>query len=89
MISALLTQASLLVQMVKNLPCNAGDLGLIPGWGRSPGKWNGNPLSSILNWRIHGQRSLVGYSHRIAESDTTEMKLTLSFHLLTQQKHRF
>ena len=23
---------------------NAGDLGLIPGWGRSPGEGNGNPL---------------------------------------------
>ena len=24
--------------------CNEGDLGLIPGWGRSPGEGNGNPL---------------------------------------------
>ena len=24
--------------------CNAGDLGSIPGWGRYPGKGNGNPL---------------------------------------------
>ena len=24
--------------------CNAGDLGLIPGWGRSPGEGNGHPL---------------------------------------------
>ena len=24
--------------------CNAGDLGLIPGSGRSPGERNGNPL---------------------------------------------
>ena len=24
--------------------CNAGDLGLIPGWGRSPGGGNGNPF---------------------------------------------
>ena len=30
--------------MVKNLPANAGDMGLIPGLGRSPGKGNGNPL---------------------------------------------
>ena len=30
--------------MVKNLPANAGDLGLIPGLGRSPGEGNGNPL---------------------------------------------
>ena len=30
--------------MVKNLPANARDLGLIPGSGRSPGEENGNPL---------------------------------------------
>ena len=24
--------------------CDAGDPGLIPGWGRSPGEGNGNPL---------------------------------------------
>ena len=30
--------------MVKNPPANAGDSGLIPGLGRSPGEGNGNPL---------------------------------------------
>ena len=30
--------------MVKKLPPHAGDLGLIPGLGRSPGEENGNPL---------------------------------------------
>ena len=30
--------------MVKNLPANAGDMGSIPGLGRSPGEGNGNPL---------------------------------------------
>ena len=30
--------------VVKNLPVNAGNSGLIPGLGRSPGKGNGNPL---------------------------------------------
>ena len=29
---------------VKNPPANAGDVGLIPGSGRSPGEGNGNPL---------------------------------------------
>ena len=31
--------------------CNAEDSGLIPGWGRSPGEGNGNPLqhSSLEN----------------------------------------
>ena len=30
--------------MIKNPPANSGDLGLIPGWGRSPGEGNGDPL---------------------------------------------
>ena len=30
--------------VVKNPPANAGDLGLIPELGRSPGEGNGNPL---------------------------------------------
>ena len=30
--------------VVKNLPANAGEAGLIPGQGRSPGEGNGNPL---------------------------------------------
>ena len=30
--------------MMKNLPANAGDPGLIPGSERSPGEGNGNPL---------------------------------------------
>ena len=30
--------------MIKNLPANAGDVGLISGLGRSPGERNDNPL---------------------------------------------
>jgi len=30
--------------VVKNLPTNAGDTGLIPGLGRSPGRGNGNSI---------------------------------------------
>ena len=37
--------------MVKNPLANAGDEGLIPGWGRSPGEGNGTH-SSILAWEI-------------------------------------
>ena len=44
--------ASLVAQMIKNPPANAGDRGLIPGSERSPGKGNGNPL----------QYSCLGYS---------------------------
>ena len=35
---------SQVAQVVKNSPASAGDAGLIPGWGRSPGEGNDNPL---------------------------------------------
>ena len=58
---------------VKASPCNVGDLGSIPGLGRSPGGGHGNPLQYSCLENPHGQRSLVGYSlwgHK--ESETTE-----------------
>ena len=54
--------ASLVAQMVKNLPANAGDAGSIPGLGRSPGGGHGNSLQYSCLENPHGQRSLVGYS---------------------------
>ena len=45
---------------VKASACNAGDMGSIPGLGRSPGKGNDNPL--FLPGESHGRRSLAGYS---------------------------
>ena len=44
---------------VKNLPANAGDMGLIPGFGRSPGEGNGNH-SSLLAWEIPWTEELGG-----------------------------
>ena len=68
-----LNGASLVAQTVKHA-CNAGDLGSIPGLGRSPREGNGSPLQySCLDREFHGQRSLVGYSPwRHKESDITE-----------------
>ena len=42
--------------------CNVGDLGLIPGLGRSPGGRHGNPLQYSWLENPHGQRSLEGCS---------------------------
>ena len=39
--------ATLVVQIVKKPTCNAGDLGLIPGLGRSPGEGNTYPLQKM------------------------------------------
>ena len=64
-------EASLVAQMVENLPVTQEE------WVQSLGQED--PLEkemathpSILAWRIHGQRSLVGYSPDSKESDVTE-----------------
>ena len=53
--------------VVKNLPAKAGDAGLIPGLGRSLEKEMATH-SSILAWKIHGQRSLMGIVHGVEKS---------------------
>ena len=65
---------------VKVSACNVGDLGSIPGLGRSPREENGNPTPLFLPGESHGWRSLVGYSPRVRkESDMTErLKFQLS-----------
>ena len=42
--------------------CNAGDLGSIPGLGRSPGGGHSNPLQYSCLETPYGQRRLAGYS---------------------------
>ena len=44
----------------KESACNAGDLGSIPGLGRSPGGRHGNPPQYSCLENPHGQRSLAG-----------------------------
>ena len=57
----------------KESTCNAGDLSLIPGLGRSPGEGKGYPLqySGLEN-------SMDCMVHKIAKSNTTE-RLSLTF----------
>ena len=47
--------------VVKNLPVNGGDAGLIPGSGRFPWrrKWQPTPVDQEISWR---QKSQAGYS---------------------------
>ena len=61
----------------KESACNAGNLGLIPGLGRSPGGGHGNPLQYSCLENPHGQRSLAGYSPwGCKESDSPDLAQT-------------
>ena len=63
---------------------NVGNLGSVPGWGRSPGGGHGNLLQYSCLENPHGQSSLVGYSPwtHSKESDTTEQLSTHIYKLI-------
>ena len=54
----------------KESACSAGDLDSIPVLGRFPWrrKWQPTPVS--MPGKFHGDRSLAGYSHGVAKSQT-------------------
>ena len=58
--------------MLKSLFANAGDVGSIPGLGRSPGQGNGNPLlySRLENPMDRG--AWWATVHGVTESITTQ-----------------
>ena len=61
--------------MVKNLPANAGDagdVGSIPGSGRSPGGGNGTPLQYSCLENPTEREPWWAIVRGVAESDTTE-----------------
>ena len=59
--------------LVKNPPANAGDAGLIPGSGRSPGKGNGNPLQYSCLENSVDREDWQATGHRITQSQTLSM----------------
>ena len=62
----------------KESTCHVGDLGSIPGLGRSRGGGHGNPLQYSCLENPHEQRSLAGYIPRgCKESDRTEQLSTI------------
>ena len=57
---------------VKNLPANAGDAGLIPGSGRSPGEENGSLLQCSLLGKFMDRGAWWAKLHGATEElDTT------------------
>ena len=65
----------LIISAGEESACIAGDVGVAPGSGRSPGGGQWQPTPVFLPKESHGQRSLVGCSpwgH--TESDVTEQR---------------
>ena len=63
----------------KNLPANAGDVGLIPGSGRSPGEGNGNSCQySCLEipWTEEPGRLQSGESKRVGHDLATKQQIS-------------
>ena len=57
----------------KETACNAGDVGSIPGWGRSPGGGQGNPLQYSCLENPKDRVAWPATVHSVARSDTTEV----------------
>ena len=54
--------------MVRNLPASAGDAGLIPESGRSPGGGNGNPLQHSCLENSMDKGAWLAIVHGVAKS---------------------
>ena len=54
----------------KESACSAGDLGLFPGLGRSPGEGNGNPLQNSCLENPMGRGAWQVTAHRVTKSQT-------------------
>ena len=52
--------------IVKSLPANTGDAGLIPGLRRSPGEANGNPLQYSCLENLMDRGAWWGMVHGVA-----------------------
>ena len=64
---------------VKVSACNAGDLGSIPGLGRSPGEGNGNPLQYSCLENPMDRGAWWATVHGVAKSQTGLSDFTFTF----------
>ena len=75
-----------MAQTVKRLAYNAGDLGSIPGSGRSPGEGNGNPLQYSCLENPMDRGAWWATVHGVAKSRTRLSVVTFTFHFHALEK---
>ena len=76
---------------------NAGDVGLIPGSGRSPGKGNSNPLqySCLENpmdrgaWQVHGVAKELDTTEWLNNTMTSNLFLFIYFRVIEKYSNIF
>ena len=69
---------------VKVSACNVGDLGLIPGSGRSPGEGNGNPLQYSYLENPMDRGAWWATVHGVAKSRTRLSDFTFTFRVVVR-----
>ena len=69
----------------KESACNVGDLGSIPGLGRSPGEGNGNPLQYCLD-NCMDREAWQAAVHGVAKSLTRSSDFHFHFGLISEEK---
>ena len=63
--------------------CNVGDLGLIPGLGRSPGEGNGNPLQFSCLENLMDGGAWWATIHGVSKSWTRLSDFTFTFSVIS------
>ena len=70
----------------KEFACYAGDLDSIPGWGRSPGEGNGNPLQHSCLENSMDRRAWQATVHGVTKSQTHWVTNTLTSQLCSMER---
>ena len=65
-----MSEPQVLPWWLKNLPSVQEDIGSVPGWGRSPGEGNGNPLQYSCLEKSMDREAWQATVHGIAKTQT-------------------
>ena len=78
-------RASQVLLVIKNLPANAGDMGLIHGLGRAPGGGHGKPLQYSCLENPMNREAWRATVHGVTKSQTQLKRLSTCTHMLLKR----